>query len=297
MSYFQSILRGLGQMMFQNHVYSGVLSLMGILCNSFLLGVAALLGAIVSTSTAHFLRLSKVDIQNGLYGFNGALLGVALWYFFGFTSVTFIASMVGAALTTILRYYLKKIINPFTAPFILVAWIAISLLLFVFNIPLIYSSPTTESTLVPLSALVKSFGQVFFQENTLSGLFFILAMIVNSKIYTIYGLYAAILGFLVAMLLGEPISAVNAGLFGYNAILCAIVLADNKRESFVWVSIATFLSVILFIGFSKSGIIALTAPFVLSTWMILKLRTRNLLTKRNARRSTIEASERSAAEG
>ena len=103
-------------------------------------------------------------------------------------------------------------------------------------------------------------------------MFFLLAIIVNSKRGAIYGFYAAILGSLFALLLKEPVAVINAGLMGYNAILCAIALADNKRTTFLWISIATIISVILNIGFSKLGIIPLTAPFVLSTWIILKLK-------------------------
>lgn len=272
MSHLQSILRGLGQVMFQNNLYSGLLFLIGISYNSILLGAAVLLGTIFSTAIAYVLRYPKEDIQNGLYGFNGALVGIALWYFLGFSYTTLLALVVAAALTTPLAYYLKKIVTPFTAPFVVVAWIAIYSLLFVFNIPLLASSARADHTLDFLPALMNSFGQVFFQENSISGLIFVLAVVVNSKISAVYAIYAAVLGSLIGVLLGEPISAVNAGLLGYNAILCAIALADNKRSSLLWVSVATLLSVIVFIGFGKTGLIMLTAPFVLSTWMVLKFK-------------------------
>ncbi len=273
MSYIQSILRSLGQIMFQNNIYSGLLFLIGIFYNSPILGLAALLGTIISISTAQILKYSKEDIENGLYGFNGALTGIALWYFFGFNSTTLFALIIGATFAPILFYYLKKVILPFTAPFIIISWIAIYLLLLVFDFPLVPPSTLTENVFDLLSVSTKSFGQVMFQENSITGIFFLLAIIINSKLSAIYGLYAAILVSLIGLLLKEPVSNINAGLMGYNAILCAIALADTKRSSFLWISIATILSVILNIGFAKLGIIVLTAPFVLSTWIILKLKS------------------------
>lgn len=272
MSYIQSILRSLGQIMFQNNIYSGLLFLIGIFYNSWLLGLAALFGTMISISTAQILKYSKEDVENGLYGFNGALTGIALWYFFGFTTTMLFVLIISAILTPVLFYYLKKVTLPFTTPFIIITWIAIYFLLLVFDFTLVPSLTPTENTFDLLSISTKSFGQVMFQENGITGMIFLLAIIINSVHSAIYGLYAAILASLIGLLLKEPVSAINAGLMGYNAILCAIALADNLRSSFLWISLAIILSVILNIGFAELGIISLTAPFVLSTWIILKLK-------------------------
>lgn len=270
MNYIQTILRSLGQIMFQNNPYSGLLFLIGIFYNSPILGLAAILGTITSISTAQFLNYSKDDIQNGIYGFNGALTGIALVYFFGFNATILFALILGSALTSPLSYYLKRIVRPFTAPFVIVTWVAMSILLLIFDFPLLSSVSSVNQTIDLISFSAKSFGQVMFQENTITGLLFLLAIGINSMRSAIYALYAAVLGSLFALLLQEPVSVINAGLMGYNAILCAIALADNKRSAFLWITIATILSVIVTIAFSKFGIIALTAPFVLSTWIILK---------------------------
>ncbi len=82
MRFIQTILRGIGQVMFQNNIYSGILFLGGIFYNSWLLGVAAVLGTIISTAAAQILKYPKQDIQNGLYGFNGTLTGIAVFCFF-----------------------------------------------------------------------------------------------------------------------------------------------------------------------------------------------------------------------
>lgn len=54
-----SLLRGIGQVMFQNNSYTGIIFLCGIFYNSVLFGFAALFGTFFSTITAYLLRVDK----------------------------------------------------------------------------------------------------------------------------------------------------------------------------------------------------------------------------------------------
>jgi urea transporter len=114
----------------------------------------------------------------------------------------------------------------------------------------------------------------------ITGLFFLLAILINSRLFALYSLYASLLGLLLGWLLSVPLTALNGGLMGYNGILCAIALAGTKRGNFKWVSLAVILSVLLNIGFNKMGMIALTAPFVLSTWIVLAVKSKVIGIKR-----------------
>src|SRR5690606_13438944 len=100
--YTKIILRGIGQVMFQNNVLSGLLILAGVFYNSWILGIAAILGTVISTAIAQILKYPKEEIVNGIYGFNGALVGVALWFFFGAGVITFIAISLGSILSSVL---------------------------------------------------------------------------------------------------------------------------------------------------------------------------------------------------
>lgn len=282
MRFIQTILRGIGQVMFQNNIYSGALFLGGIFYNSWLLGLAALFGTIISTSSAQILGYPKEDIQNGLYGFNGALTGIAIPFFFELNLITILALIVGTVLSTLVMYLLKKIIPPFTAPFVMVTWVVIYLLLSVFNFPLLSSSEPKGNVIDILAASSNSFGQVMFQENMITGLFFLLAILVNNKLMAIYAVYAAVFGSLTGWLFSEPFSTINAGLMGYNAILCAIALTGKRWSDFLWITIAIILSTLLNIGLGMMGVITLTAPFVLVTWVIWNLKQFFLAEKRLA---------------
>jgi urea transporter len=270
--YMQKYLRGIGQVMFQNNIFSGALFLVGIFYNSWLLGLAALFGTIISTTTAQLLKYQKEDIQNGLYGFNGTLTGIAIFYFFEISLVTISALVIGAALSTLTMHYLKKIVPPFTAPFVIVTWLAIYSLLFAFKLSLLTSTELTGDTINIFTALSNSFGQVMFQRNVITGLFFLLAIFINNKMMALYAIYAAIVGSLTGLLFSMPVSTINGGLMAYNAILCAIALTGKRWEDFLWITFAVILSTLLNIGMGMTGIITLTAPFVLTTWTILNMK-------------------------
>lgn len=67
--------------MFQNNALSGLLMLVGIFLNSWQLGVLAVGGNIISTLVACISGYGRDDIKNGLYGFNGTLIGIAVGVF------------------------------------------------------------------------------------------------------------------------------------------------------------------------------------------------------------------------
>ena len=72
------VLRGIGQVVFQNNPASGAVILAGIYYNSWIYGTACLTGAMISTATALLFKADREWIKQGLFGFNGALIAVAL---------------------------------------------------------------------------------------------------------------------------------------------------------------------------------------------------------------------------
>ena len=61
--FVDTLLRGCGQVMFQNNPVTGLLFLIGIFINSPLLGLAGLIGLIVSTVTAMLLRVERTLVR------------------------------------------------------------------------------------------------------------------------------------------------------------------------------------------------------------------------------------------
>jgi urea transporter len=262
------VLRGVGQVMLQNNAATGLLFLVGIFYNSWLMGLGAIIGNVVSTVSALIFKYPKEDIDNGLYGFNGTLVGIALFFFFGLNSVTVFLLILGAILSTTVMRTLSKIAPAFTAPFVISTWVVILGVKFFNLIPFLASPSPFYDHFNLLSASSMGFGQVMFQGNIVTGILFLIAIAINSRKSALYALYGTILGFLFALLLSFPLAMINIGLFGYNAVLCGVALGD-KKQAILSATIGIILSVLINFGLNKSGIITLTAPFVLATWMVL----------------------------
>ena len=249
---FLTLGRGVGQVMFQNNALSGVLMLAGILLNSWQMALLAIVGNVVSTLTACLSGYSREDIRNGLYGFNGTLVGIAIGVFMPVSVASFSLLVAGACLSAwIARLFsLQRRVLGFTAPFILSVWILLAACRGMMPSLLLPSgNAVTAQSLSFLQAFCLNIGQVMFQGNTvLAGVLFLLGIMVNSRIN---GFYAA---------LGAGLSIPFA--------LCAIALGDKTWKGGAWATVAVLLSVLLQIGGMKWGITTLTAPFVVAVWIV-----------------------------
>ena len=240
--------RGIGQVMFQNNALSGLLMLVGIFLNSWQLGVLAVGGNIISTLAACISGYGRDDIKNGLYGFNGTLIGIAVGVFMQLSLWSLLLMAVASCFSTwIVRLFSRQHSLPgFTAPFI-------------------FSVREVDY----VQAFCLGIGQVMFQENLLTGLFFLAGIGVNSWTGTFYTALGTLLPVLFAVFWGIDPEMLNMGLMGYNGVLCALALGGKTWKSFVWALCSVLLSVVLQFAGIKLGITTLTAPFVLSVWMIM----------------------------
>ena len=298
-----ALLRGVGQVMFQNNPLTGLLFLVGILVNSPKLAGAGLLGLAASTLAAYLLGADRALIRAGLFGFNGILVGIGLAFFLEFDLLLGAYIVVGAAVSTVLMMALANLLSTWdmpalTAPFVLTAW----LLLFA-----VYQFDALQPTdlIAPLApdpeaavqtdlrelatgaggltlanlvhGLFRGVGEVMFEDNLLSGLIFLVAIAVNSRISAGFAVLGAAVGLLTALVLGGDGFTAYHGLYGFNAVLCAIAIGGVffvlTWRSAVYALVAAAFSVPAFAAIavllSPIGMPALTAPFVLVTWLFL----------------------------
>lgn len=269
-NFLLQVLRGVGQIMLQGNALSGILFLAGIAWGSPLMAIVAFFAAAMGTATAIIFKFDREKITQGIYGFNAALVGVALLLFFKFSFPLFIFISIGAVLSTLLHHlFIKKNIPAFTFSFVVTAWILIYFLKFISIAPsgIVEQTPLWHSYLSPL----RGFGQIIFQTDPISGLLFIAGIFVNSSVAGIFSIGAAIISTAAAYLLLFPINNIELGLFSYNAILCAIVFAHFKFKNLVLASVAVMISVFITQWFLSFQLIALTFPFVAATWIVLGL--------------------------
>ena len=298
-----ALLRGVGQVMFQNNPLTGLLFLVGILVNSLELAGAGLLGLAASTLAAYLLGADRTLIRNGLFGFNGVLVGIGLAFFLEFDLLLAGYIVLGAAVSTVVMMALANLLSTWdmpalTAPFVLTAWVLLfAVYQFAFLHPTDLIAPLAPDpeaavqtdlralatgsggmTLANLAnGLFRGVGEVMFQDNLLSGLIFLAGILVNSRVSAGFAVLGSAVGLGTALAMGADGSSVYHGLYGFNAVLCAIAIGGVffvlTWRSALYALVAAVFSVPAFAAvavlLSPIGMPALTAPFVLTTWLFL----------------------------
>jgi urea transporter len=294
MVFTRSVLRGCGQVMFQKNAVTGLIFFAGIFYNSTTLGICALLGTVTSTGTALLLGADKDLIQDGLYGFNGTLAGIAIPFYFSFEPTLLLLVVLNGAFSTIvmaalLQFLGKWEVAPLTAPFVLSTWVFL-LSAHTFHLfapgPLLvpalpHSAPVAElgrvSGMTLWEGLTKGVGEVMFQDHVITGCLFVVGLAVNSRISALLGLLGSMVGLLTAWILKAPESSLHLGLYGFNSVLCGIALYGVFYSPGKGVGACTIAAMIMCaittaamgVLLAPMGIPALTGPFVLVTWFFL----------------------------
>ena len=128
---------------------------------------------------------------------------------------------------------------------------------------------------------LRGIGQVMFQDNPLTGLLFLAAVAWGSYVsgvpqVFIGGLVAVVTATLTAQWLHVDEADLNSGLYGFNAYLTGLALPTFLAPSpLLWAFVVlggavSVIAMLATVNVVKSwGIAALTAPFVLVTWLLL----------------------------
>ena len=271
----KTLLLGFSQVFLLQSPLSGVLILAGLFCNSWQLALLALLGCLVSRAAASLWRDTKSEIADGLYGFNGTLVGIAIGVYWEISWLSLLLLVIGAALSTWLaRAFRRHAQLPgLTAPFIIAVWVLLLVSLLAPQGVGLIDSVTKLEEGQPLwrtlgVALGDSVGQVMFQANVLTGLLFFLAIAWESRRKALYALLGALVPMLVIPFVPEAVW--REGLLGYNAVLCAIYWAGSGERRLLYALLSVVLSVLLELLALYTGLIPLTAPCVLSVWGVVQ---------------------------
>ncbi|SDF92459.1 urea transporter [Dyadobacter soli] len=281
--FVSEMLKGVGQIMLQDNIWTGLLFLAGIFYDDYKMGFAAILAAAVGTLTARILKYDEGEIAMGLYGFSATLVGVALTFMFRADALIWGAVIVGAALATVLQHMaIKNGIPVFTLPFIVVTWAIVFALHSFTAIP--PADPLVDTMVLSeeinnFTASTNGFGEVIFQGSFVAGVIFFIAVFLGNPVAALYGLAGSLFGAWIALFFAEPLKQVHMGLFSFNAVLCSIAFAGTKRKDGLLVMLSSLLAVLIDIYMLKMdwSVLAkaggvLTFPFVAGTWLTLPVK-------------------------
>lgn len=297
------VLRGIGQVVFQNNPISGAVILGAIFYNSWIYGTVCLFGTIISTVTALLFKADKGMIKDGLFGFNGALIAIAL---VAYTSRNFTTGnmpngylwlyiVLCATFTTVAMPAFGALLGPhkvpgLTMPFVLATWFFLGALLHFTTIdvslkptsPSDFTGPRPDYTWITwFHGITMGIAEIFFQDNWVTGILILIGIAINSRIGALMALMGSTLSVGAAVLYGAHDEAIRDGLFGYNAALTAMALGGTflvlNLSGFIYTVIGVLVTARVWaslgIFLEPSGMPVLTAAFVFVTWLMLLART------------------------
>ncbi|MDN5517642.1 MAG: urea transporter [Pseudomonas sp.] len=272
----RALLSGFAQIFLQQHPGCGLLVLIAILIGAPELLPGALLGGLTSMLVAQRRGYPSADIAIGLYGYNGILLGLLLSLKLPWTALLPVLIIASAALSSLLLApWMRRMrkhgwLPAFTFPFVLLGWLLLAL---VAQLQLPLDTPAGTAAAPQLNVLqlllgvLRGLGQVIFLDSPLAGLCLLIGLRLADGRTALWALLGSSCGSALALIYGWPSDGALAGLYGYNATLAAIALAQTHRCPLL-PALGILLALLLQPGFSAIGLPALTMPFILACWLI-----------------------------
>lgn len=287
------ILRGVGQVFFCCNAVTGLIFLVALYIGGPIAGLAATVGVITSTAAACVLGFSEEDIDAGLYGFNGTLVGPCLFLFLEHSPQLWLYVILASILSSIVLAAMIRILTPYripasTSPFVLTCWM---FMVAVYSFDNFVRGPVlpvpgipvavTETVMLPasmwLTALTKGVGEVMFADSIVVGILFLAGIAINSLRGALMALGGAITGIVMPLLLGADLGLIEMGLYAFNPVLTMMavgwVFLKPSGKSAALAVLAGIFTVVCQAGLAAFlapiGLPTLTFPFVLVMWMFL----------------------------
>ncbi|RNB87152.1 urea transporter [Brevibacillus fluminis] len=258
-------LSGIAQSVFFRKPLAGGIFLCAFLLYSPLLAFACLVGTIAANGTASLSKRPQATIVEGLYGYNGALLGLAFATFLPHDWLLWACIVFTAGLSVFLYDLFQRFgIPPYTMPYVALAWVVLAII----RPDLGAASASAFNWTIPLTGM----GQIFFLPSALGGLLILVGLATacppRQLVLTFVG---AAIGCLPFAWLGEA-PYLTAGLISTNAALSALGILQVKTRYPALLSICFALGSALLYPFLSAllgtvGLPALTFPFIATMWV------------------------------
>jgi urea transporter len=237
----------------------------------------------------------QADIDIGLYGYNGILLGMLISLTFAWSpTLPLLIIVTGGLSSLVLAPWMQRLrerqwLPAFTFPFVALSWLLLSLAtplqLQVLPSPLPLLSDL--DWLNVMAALLRGLGQVIFLEQPLAGLCLLSGLLLADRRAALWALLGSAGGLALALCQGWPQHSALTGLHGYNAALAGIALSQVHGRP--WAPLlGILLALLVQPGFTALDLPALTMPFILACWLINAGQRRLRATGTTGRRTSEE---------
>lgn len=262
----RALLLGFSQIMLYSNVLTGLFFLVAIALTSVSMCLGAIGGSLVAYAAALLSGARREYLDQGLYGYNGALVGLACTLFWPVGTDLLIIIALAALLSALLmRFLIDRLGCPvYTVPFILSIWLVAAVLGF-------EPAPAAAVSRTGVDNLLLGFGQVLFLDNPVSCVLILMGVGIASWRALCWGSVAIVLSSGFALLTGVAEEVIFSGMYAYNAVLVAIALSVRREPDALTLIFAVLLSAVFTGWLEQSGMPVLTAPFVLACWLAIPL--------------------------
>ncbi|MCQ4296921.1 urea transporter [Pseudomonas stutzeri] len=267
----RAVLHAFAQIFLQRHAGCGALVILALALANPALLAGALFGVLMAHAGAVWLGYPAGDHEDGLYGYNPALLGALLVHLLGLTPVS-LATIAAASLAScpLQAWLLNRLrhhggLPGFTFPFVLIGFVT---LLATAPAPAFLASRLQPDASALFGAWLLGIGQVVFIDDRLAAACLVTAVAVANWRDALWLLAGSALGLAIATLLGAPWPD---GLAGFNPALAALALAQ-WRSGWSLPVLGMLAAIAFWLILQGLGLPTLTLPFLLATWLGLLIR-------------------------
>jgi urea transporter len=249
-------------------------------------GFSGLLSVLAANIPATLLRLEKVSVSKGYYGFNSLLVGLGLGYYYELTLIMIVIAIIAGFLTLLITVAMQGVLGKYylpylSIPFVLGIWIVASasgmlsgtidnqsgvyILNRLFTIgghPLVKLHDWWIGVFTSefMNSYFMSLGSIFFQFNVFAGIVIAFALFFYSRIGFLLSLSGFSIAWLAYSFFGLDMTQLGYNYIGYNFVLGAIAVGGYfyipSRQSFFWAFAITPV-----IALVAAGLFVLLRPF------------------------------------
>jgi len=282
LSLIDDVLSGYAQIAFNDNTFSAILMIYATYIASPTAAIAGLWATFVATIAAHILGVPKGAIKCGVYGFNSALAGLAIGILVVFpdTARLLLYSGLAGIFCVLFQAALGELLSKWNVPSLALPYCITMCLLIPATLTLgglqasgigqkLFEAGQTPGVWTSgefVTAALNGIAQVLWVDKPLTGILYLIAVLLASRIDVISVIIGATVSTSVAIALGLPKDLVLIGIYGYNAVLVMHVITRGfliNARSYLFAVIMAALTVVFGAGlrviFAPLGIVSFYA--------------------------------------
>ena len=275
--YWRLALRGCSQLCFQSNELTGLFFLAAVVVASPIAAAYMLAAAIIAPGARMILGDRGETLETGLPGLNPSLIAISLPAFYqtDWTNLEMWGVLVFCVICAVVLVKLFLAILPFpilVLPFLIIFWLLAAAAPHTEILqPVTFATGSAEQ-FRPWVAVLFSLGQALFSPTILSGLLFIVGVLLSNWRHAVIAVMGAVIGTVVSYYYRDvdPVS-VNLGLYGFNGVLAAVAAYVTCGANLRLAVLGAILATILIPAVADFGVQSLSAPFMFTTWLLLFL--------------------------